>query len=68
MCQQHQDMKFVETSTVTNTKVHFAFQDLLQEIYSRRQNMPVNFPREALKITSNNSMPQEQSWGACCGQ
>ena len=50
-------MKFVETSTVTNTKVHFAFQDLLQEIYSRRQNMPVNFPREALKITTNNSMP-----------
>ena len=43
-------MKCVETSTVTNSKVQFAFQDLLQEIYSRRQNMPVNFPREALKI------------------
>ena len=55
MCQQYRNMKFVETSTVTNTKVHFAFQDLLQEIYSRRQNTS-NFPpreREALRIHAN---------------
>ena len=43
-------MKFVETSSVTNEKVQFAFQDLLQEIYSRRQNMPASFQREALQI------------------
>ena len=52
-------MKFVETSSVTNTRVQFAFQDLLQEIYSRRQNMQVNFQREALKIHAQTS-PAEQ--------
>ena len=67
LCSQYRDMKFVETSTVTNTKVQFAFQDLLQEIYSRRQNMPVNFQREALKIHNTTPAPAEQSWGSCCG-
>ena len=39
LCQQHSDtveMKYVETSSITNKQVQFAFQDLLQEIYSRR--------------------------------
>ena len=66
LCAQYRDMKFVETSTVTNAKVQFAFQDLLQEIYSRRQNMPASFPREALKIHNQYPSPNEQA-GWCGG-
>ena len=45
-------MMFVETSTITNTRVQNAFQDLLQEIYARKQTSPPTFERGALKIAS----------------
>jgi hypothetical protein len=61
-------MKFVETSSVTNEKVQFAFQDLLQEIYSRRQNMPASFQREALQIGNKYQIPEQQSWCGGCSQ
>ena len=65
LCSQYRNMKYVETSATKSTKVQFAFQDLLQEIYSRRQNMPASFPREALKISSGIQTPQQEG-GWCC--
>jgi len=36
LCQQHRNMKFIETSTVHRTNVTEAFELLLHEIYSQR--------------------------------
>ena len=39
-CSQHSSMKFIETSTLSNTNVANAFEQLLHEIYSNRHNAP----------------------------
>jgi len=36
LCDQHQYMKCIETSTVARTNVHEAFETLLHDIYSQR--------------------------------
>jgi hypothetical protein len=36
LCQQHQNMKCIETSSVTKVNVHEAFETLLHDIYSQR--------------------------------
>ena len=61
-------MMFMETSTVTNVRVQNAFQDLLQEIYARRQVNPQSFQRGALKISKYEPPQQDASWCAGCGQ
>jgi GTPase SAR1 family protein len=36
LCSQQKDMKFIETSSMSNTNVQGAFEQLLQEIYQQR--------------------------------
>ena len=36
LCTQHKDMRFVETSCISNTNVQNTFETLLHEIYSKR--------------------------------
>ena len=33
LCSQHKNMKFIETSTISNTNIGSAFEQLLHEIY-----------------------------------
>jgi len=51
LCDQHQNMKCIETSSVTKLNVHEAFETLLHEIYSQRQNVPKSvYAKDPLKI------------------
>jgi|APGre2960657444_1045066.scaffolds.fasta_scaffold588525_1 hypothetical protein len=51
LCQQHQNMKCIETSSITKVNVHEAFETLLHDIYSQRQNIPKSvYAKDPLKI------------------
>ena len=43
LCSQQKDMKFIETSTINNKNVKSAFELLLAEIYSQRQNQTKDY-------------------------
>ena len=66
ICQQHDNMKFIETSSVAKTNVNEAFETLLHDIYSQRQNIPkssANHSNQNLKIYEEDTTQQNSG---CC--
>ena len=59
LCSQQKDMKFIETSTKTNSNVKGAFEQLLSDIYFMRQNSTKEiYQRQPFKMLET---PSEQT-------
>lgn len=58
-------MKCIETSTVSRTNVNEAFETLLHDIYSQRQNIPKSvYAKDPLRIHDEDP---NNNKGGCCG-
>ena len=50
LCDQNENMKWIETSSISKVNVNEAFETLLHDIYSQRQNIP----KSSMVNASNN--------------
>ena len=63
MCANHPNMRHIETSAYNRSNVNDAFELLLNEIYTSRQNMPLNYQKNPLKIYDGDQNDKDKG---CC--
>lgn len=64
LCGEFENMKCIEASSVSKQNVHEAFETLLHDIYSQRQNVPKSvYAKDPLKIYDD---PKPESQSGCC--
>lgn len=66
LCEQNSNMKCIETSSHTKLNVNEAFETLLHDIYSSRQNVPKSlYAKGPLKIYEEETNTSKQGGGCC---